>query len=280
MIIMPSSQGLMIDMKCDKCSANAVMHQRYSGMSLCRAHFQEDVHRKIRETLRESKLFGCGARIAVALDGSADSATLIYVLKNLFSNRKDIELIAVMIDEGIEGYRPEAMSFAKRLAEQLKVPTVIKRFQDYFGVDMDKLAAGNEEPCDICKALKRSLLYSTAQEIGANAIATGQCLDDEACEIMDSYLRGDTEVQSLRRDKYAIPTIRPLRRVPANEVTLYAAANDLCFGSMICPHARGMCTDARRELREFEARHPGTNYSLLRSLERISSLGQEPTFRR
>ncbi len=55
--------------KCDKCQRCAIIYQRYSGMHLCREHFEEDVHRKIREALRKTGLFGRDARIAVGLDG-------------------------------------------------------------------------------------------------------------------------------------------------------------------------------------------------------------------
>ncbi|HOV52529.1 MAG TPA: tRNA lysidine(34) synthetase TilS, partial [Methanothrix sp.] len=74
---------------CDKCCSKAIIYQRYSGMHLCQAHFDEDVHRKIRESLRQTRLFGRGERVAVGLSGGGDSATLLYVLKNMFSRRKD-----------------------------------------------------------------------------------------------------------------------------------------------------------------------------------------------
>ena len=34
--------------KCDKCQSSAIIYQKYSGMRLCQAHFDEDVHRKIK----------------------------------------------------------------------------------------------------------------------------------------------------------------------------------------------------------------------------------------
>ena len=91
--------------KCDKCQRGAIIYQRYSGKHLCREHFEEDVHRKIKETLRKTGLFSHGSRIALGLDGGRKSATLAFVLKNLFIHRRDIDLLAVIIDEG-EKYRP------------------------------------------------------------------------------------------------------------------------------------------------------------------------------
>ena len=179
-------------MKCDKCSAAAVIYQKYSGMHLCTAHFQEDVHRKIRGSLRESGIFAHGAKLAVAVNGSADSAVLIYVLKSLFSNRKDIELVAIMIDEGIDGYRYQALDCAVRLADELHVPFVIRRFSDAFGATMDDLH-DVKEPCSICEPMRNELLNMTATQVGANALAIGSSLDTEAAEIMLRYLHGDIE---------------------------------------------------------------------------------------
>lgn len=51
--------------KCDKCQSSAIIYQKYSGMRLCQAHFDQDVHRKIRESLRQTGLFGRGVRVAL-----------------------------------------------------------------------------------------------------------------------------------------------------------------------------------------------------------------------
>ena len=110
--------------KCDKCQRCAIIYQRYSGMHLCREHFEEDVHRKIRESLRKTGLFGRGARMAVGLDGGRKSATLAFVLKNLFFSRRDIDLLAVIIDEGKETC-PTADQ-ARHVAEQLEIPYIVK----------------------------------------------------------------------------------------------------------------------------------------------------------
>ncbi|MFZ1315044.1 MAG: hypothetical protein WAR75_02120, partial [Methanothrix sp.] len=65
-----------------------------------------------------------------------------------------------------------------------------------------------------------------------------------------------------------IPIIQPLRRIPAREVRLYALQHGLCFcrerGKREERQAR-----AREELSLFDLRHPGTKYSLLRSLEKL-----------
>lgn len=264
-------------MKCDKCSAAAVIYQKYSGMHLCAAHLQEDANRKIRGSLRESGIFAHGTKLAIAMNGNVDSAVLICVLKGLFANRRDIDLIAIMIDEGIAGFRPQALEDAVSLANELRVPFAVKRFEEAFGFTIDELH-DNAEACSICKSMKNKLLKRTAIEAGADALAAASNLDEEAAEIMTRYLSGAIDGVSDAPDAPSnkggeeIPVIKPLRRIPADEVRLYAEILGIRFKTTVCPHAGGLLADAKKELEGFESRHPGTNYSLLRSIERMADL--------
>ena len=266
--------------KCDKCHSRAIIFQKYSGMHLCSAHFDEDVRRKIRESIRETGIFARRARVAVALSGGKDSSTLLYVLKDLFSKRKDIELVAIMIDEGIEGYRPKTLGFAKALAERLDVPYVIKSLKDAFGVTMDEVASREHDlsPCSFCRVMRKDLLNKTARELNADALATGHNLDDEAQTVLQSYLRGDINrlfrLQPRGLSPGMVPRIKPLRRIPENETALYATAHGLNpFDSGSCPRVEdAMRLEVKNMLNDFEARHPGTKYSLLRSLDRVLDL--------
>ncbi|MCX6676486.1 MAG: tRNA lysidine(34) synthetase TilS [Methanothrix sp.] len=242
--------------KCDKCPRGAIIYQRYSGMHLCREHFEEDVHRKIRESLRKTGLFGPGSRIAVGLDGGRKSAILAFVLKNLFIRRRDIDLLAVIIDEG-EKTSPSADQ-ARRAAEQLSLPYIVKSLP--FSPDDDP-------SCIVHPNRKRELLFFTAEENGAGILATGETLDDEALQIFIGYLQGD--VEAVRREEHKISWIKPLRRIPEKEVRLYAIGHGLGFADADGKsYSDALRQEAKRLLYGFDCRHPGTNYSLLRGLEK------------
>jgi tRNA(Ile)-lysidine synthase TilS/MesJ len=247
--------------KCDKCQSSAIIYQRYSGMHLCREHFEEDVHRKIRETLRKTGLFGRDARIAVGLDGGRKSAALAFVLKNLFIRRRDIDLLAVVIDEGKKTC-PTADQ-AAYVAEQLGLPYIAKILP---------LLPDQKSPYSVHSALKRKLLFCTAKENNANIIATGETLDDDALDIFIGYLQGDVDAvisDGPESEEQTVAWIRPLRRIPEKEVRLYAIGHGLGFGNV-----GGMLnTDALRWVAKgllcgFDQRHPGTNYSLQRGREK------------
>ena len=257
--------------QCDKCARGAIIYQRYSGMHLCREHFEADVNRKIREALRQTGLFGRRARVAVGLDGGRNSATLAYVLKNLFVMRRDLDLLAVVIDEGET--RSRAFEEALLVAERLGMPAVSRSLP----------ILPSDTSAQSRTARKRELFYAAARDCGASIIATGEDLDDEALEIFVQYLQGNTdriERDERNEDGYDVrgeeeapdlPWIKPLSRVPKKEVRLYAIGRSLGYGGAEQPCADALRSSAMRQLSDFDCRHPGTCYSLLRGWERVIS---------
>ena len=247
--------------KCDKCQRGAIIYQRYSGKHLCREHFEEDVHRKIKEGLRKTGLFGPGSRIAVGLDGGRKSATLAFVLKNLFIHRRDIDLLAVIIDEGKKS-GPTADQ-ARHVAEKFGLPYIVKSLP---------LLSDHEQTHIVHSARKRELFFGTAKENGAGILATGETLDDEALEIFISYLQGDVDAvvrEGSEQEEQSVAWIKPLRRIPEKEVRLYAIGRDLGFENAAdLSNTDTLRATGKRLLCGFDRRHPGTNYSLLRGLEK------------
>lgn len=268
---------------CDKCNARAVIFQRYSGMHLCQTHFDDDVHRKVREVLRETGIFGKGAKLAIGLDGGKNGSAMLYIMKNLFSRRKDIEMVAVLVDEGISGYRSKTLANALLLAERLEIQHVTRSFKDAFGATTDEIASKNcsGPPCVFCRNMTRALLNRSSLELEADVLVTGDTLDQEAQTIMQIYLWGETDristIQQQRPSQGMVPVIKPLRRVPEREVALYAVTHDLSPSSSRCPYfGDPMRQEVKKNLNAFEGKHPGTKYSLLRSMERLIRLKPQP----
>jgi tRNA(Ile)-lysidine synthase TilS/MesJ len=242
--------------RCDKCQSSAIIYQKYSGKRLCQAHFDEDVFRKVRESLRQTGIFGRSAHVALDLDGSIGSAVLAFVLKDIFGNRRDIDFVAIVIDEGEAPAEP-----ARLIAERLEIPVVEKRHPS--------LQTPGE---DASPERKRKFLMALAQKMGADVLATGHNLDDEATDVFICYLRG--ELNGLLAPGHGIgeegkiPWIKPLRRVPEKEIRLFAIKHGLGRSDIVLEdHFR---IEAKRLLCEFDSRHPGTKYSLLRSQEKLS----------
>ncbi len=269
-------------MKCQRCSKTAVVFQKYSNAHFCKPHFIEDVERKIKRDIRKFGMIKKGERIAVALSGGKDSTVLLYVLHKIFQNRRDLELLAVTIDEGIAGYREHTLEHAIKLTRELGINHTIVSFKEGFGVTLDELAAKKEHAaCTLCGVLRKNLLNRVARELGANKLATGHNLDDEAQTILMNYLRGDTD-----RLKRMLPgitqpglvmRIKPLRSIPEKEVALYGFLNSLPVSTDECLYAgEALRNEIREIVNNYEVRHPGTKYSLLGGFDEIAPMMQPP----
>jgi uncharacterized protein (TIGR00269 family) len=269
-------------MKCQRCNKNAVIYQKYSNAHFCKLHFIEDVERKIKRDIRKFKMVQKGDRIAIALSGGKDSIVLLYVLHKIFLDRKDLELCAITIDEGIKGYREHTLENAVKLTDDLGIPHTIRSFREGFGVTLDELTMRKElAACTLCGVLRKNLLNKTARKLGANKLAIGHNLDDESQTILMNYLRGDMD-----RLKRMLPNvkqpglvmrIKPLRSIPEKEVALYGFLNDMPVSMDECPYAgEALRNEIREMLNNYEIKHPGTKYSLLGGYETISESLRSP----
>jgi len=263
-------------MKCQRCRKTAVIYQKYSNTHLCKAHFIEDVERRIKRDIRKFRMIERGNRIAVALSGGKDSIVLLYVLHKIFQNRKDLEITAITIDEGIKGYREHTLKHAAELTDELGISHWIRSFKEGFGTTLDELTRKkNHAACTLCGVLRKNLLNKTARELGAHKLAIGHNLDDEAQTILMNYLRGDMD--RLKRmlpgviQPGLIMRIKPLRSIPEKEVALYGYLNNLPVSTDECPYAgEALRNEIREMLNNYEVKHPGTKYSLLGGLDVIS----------
>lgn len=262
--------------KCKKCNSDAIIFQKYSGMHLCKKHFVEDVERKIKLTIRKNYGIRKNDVIAVALSGGKDSSVALYMMHKILGERPDIELVAISVDEGIHGYRPQSLEAAKKLTEQLGVRHIIKSFKEEHGTTMDEIAAMDREKgaCSYCGVLRKNILNRVAIDIGATKLVTGHNLDDEAQTILLNHFRGDMERMVRLAPPAAVEGLvlraKPLRNIPEKEVALYALVNDLPVDFSECPYVgEAMRKEIREMLNDFEAKHPGTRHSLLRGFDKL-----------
>jgi uncharacterized protein (TIGR00269 family) len=263
--------------KCKKCTHDAIIFQKYSGMHLCKKHFVEDVERKIKLTIRQEYNIRKNDVIAVALSGGKDSSVVLYVMHKILGNRPDIEIVAISVDEGIAGYRSNTLEVAKNLTGMLGVQHIIRSFKEAHGVTMDELAALEREKgaCSYCGVLRNNVLNRAALEIGATKLVTGHNLDDEAQTVLLNHLRGDVERMVRFSQPAAVEGLvlraKPLRNIPEKEVALYALVNSLPVDFSECPYAgEALRGEVREMLNNFEIKHPGTKYSLLRGFDKLA----------
>jgi len=264
--------------RCSKCKKEAIVFQRYSGLHLCEEHFIRDVERKVKRRIRKNRMVERGDTITVALSGGKDSSALLKFLHETFRERRDLKIVAITVDEGIEGYREPLRRYAERLCEELGIEHTVVSFKEEFGRTLDEIVEEGEfTPCTYCGVMRKYLLNKYARKFGATKLATAHNLDDLAQTILLNYMRGEIErlarILPKRRKPGLVPRIHPFMDIPEREMTLYSILKGVEIFEEECPYAElSMRAEIRDFLNKFEYRHPGTKYSILRGFERMHEI--------
>lgn len=219
-------------------------------------------------------------RIALAVSGGKDSVSLLHILKRIEEDFPESTLSAITVDEGIEGYRREAIEIARENCERLNIPIRIYSFKMIYGKTLDEVAEaagerGELSVCSYCGVLRRKTLNVAAKDAGATKLALAHNLDDEVQSMVLSVIRGDliglARVRPvLERVEGFVQRVKPFCETPERETALYAYLKEIRFQSVPCPYLESsMRSDVRGFLNELEGKHSGIKYGLYRTFERI-----------
>lgn len=226
-------------------------------------------------------MFSPDDTIAVAVSGGKDSISLLHMLANIEKDFPEARLVAVTIDEGIAGYRSEALKIARKTCDQLNVRQVAISFNELYGHTLDEIVKiaknkGALTPCSYCGVLRRKALNVAAKKTGASKLATAHNLDDEVQTIFLNIVHGDimrmARVGPVIKDAVPklVPRVKPLSEIPENEVALYAHVKNIEFQTKPCPYMHtAMRSYLRSTLNRLELRYPGLKFTVLRSIEKI-----------
>ena len=263
---------------CTYCNGQAVYTREHEGSSFCSKCFRQAIEDKVRRTITGNQMLQYDDRVAVAVSGGKDSLTLLNILVKLEGRFPKSRLTAVSVDEGIDGYRDEALELARVACEKLGVEQVVVSYRDLFGVTTDEIALVKlgKTPCAYCGVFRRKAINKAAATIGATKIATGHNLDDEVQTVLLNMMHGDPmrivrtgPVLKDPRGKF-LPRIKPLCDVPEKEIVLYAYLNGFEFQSVECPHGHeALRNDIRAFLNQMEQKHPGSKFTLQRTADTL-----------
>lgn len=284
-------------MDCDKCDREAVMHAAYSGLHLCDDHFCRSVEKRLRRRIRDDDLLPASATPddpqvwLIGLSGGKDSVVLTKILHDTFAEDPRIELLALTIHEGIEGYRDKSLDACLELTDDLDIRHEVVSYEEEFDLRMDDVVQKDPESmaaCAYCGVFRRDLLSKYAEEYGADKLLTGHNLDDEAETALMNFLEGDVAQvakhfdaslagfdERSEQDEF-VPRAKPLRDVPEKEVALYAHLEDLPAHITECPHSseayRG---EIQKLMLSLEENHPGTRHSIMAGYEELAKLAAD-----
>ena len=109
-------------------------------MSIKKEEFNEMIFTRINDLIKEYELIKEGEKIVIALSGGKDSVLTLHALKNYHDICGfDFELVAISVDEGIEGYRQHGIDAAVNNAKMLDIPLIQKSFKDEEGFALDDI---------------------------------------------------------------------------------------------------------------------------------------------
>jgi uncharacterized protein (TIGR00269 family) len=255
--------------------------REHEGVAYCSGCFREAIEERFRKTVIRHKMLEYNDHVAVAVSGGKDSLTLLNLLMKLEGRFPRTTVTAVSVDEGIDGYRDEALDLARKVCDRLGVRQVVVSYRELFGTTTDEIAGMKlgQTPCSYCGVFRRKAINKAAAMVGATKIATAHNLDDEVQTILLNMLHGDP-VRIVRsgpvlrdpRGKF-LPRIKPLAEIPEKEIVLYAYLTGTEFQSIACPHGHeALRNDIRSFLNQMDLKHPGSKFTLQKSAEKLRTL--------
>jgi uncharacterized protein (TIGR00269 family) len=262
--------------KCDLCLSEAVTFIDYNGSHLCAEHFIKYVDKRVKKEIRKQIEVRSGDIIAVAVSGGKDSMVTLHILNEIFGHRPNVKIHVIVIDEGIEGYRPPSVQIVREYCAEKNISISVRSFSE-LGLTMDSISnvTGDGTPCTYCGVFRRKLMNDEACKIGARLIATGHNLDDMSQSILMNFVRGDVEhfVRLGPHEKVRtglIPRFHPLRIIPESESLLYAILVKIPFWDGECPYwTEALRNQYRDMIDNLDSRTPGIKFSILSSYDEI-----------
>ena len=264
-------------MKCDRCENQAAYTRKYSGEKLCSECFSNSILRKTAKTISKYNMIKHNELVAVAVSGGKDSLALLNII-NQMAVTHNFRIKAITIDEGIPGYRNEALEIVQTFCAKLNVEHKVFSYKELFDLTLDEALdlRGNEKTssCSICGTLRRRAIDHAAKDIGADVIATGHNLDDTLQTFVINMLSGDTTKIGWMDPDTSTNTLRkikPFCEIYESEIVFYAFTNDIPFQTEPCPHMNeGIRTEIREFLNSLEGKHSGIKNNLYQSIIKVS----------
>ncbi len=256
-------------MKCQKCKEPAV----FINPTYCKKHFLSYIEQKADATIKKYNLITKKDKVVVGVSGGKDSLTVLYLLKKYVNN-----IIALCIDEGIQGYRPATIENMSVFCKKHHIPYHIVSFEKEMGMPLDKMKILlKEKPCTICGAFRRYLLNKKARELGATKLVTGHNMDDEAQAIVMNVMRHQTELlprlgpmTGIVQDKKFIPRVKPLYFLTEKEIAAYAYLQDFGIKYIECPNAvYAYRAGVGNVLSALEKEFPGTKQRIIKQFVKV-----------
>lgn len=189
----------------------------------------EKLERKLLSSVAKAssdfRLLEPGDRVMVAVSGGKDSHAMLYLLRELQKKAPfSFSLFALNVDQGHPGFPSQLLpAYFEREGYEY---VIVK--EDTYSVVTDKVPEGKAY-CSLCSRLRRGILYTQAQKLGATKIALGHHRDDVIETLMLNLLyAGQLKAMParLRSDDRRNVVIRPLVYASEAELSEFSALKE------------------------------------------------------
>ncbi len=218
--------------------------------------------RRARDTIRQHRMLAAGDTVVVATSGGPDSTALLHVLAEL-RRKLGLTLHAAHFDHGL---RPDAADDAQCVGEMSR--SLGLSYHHGTGGARAYAEQRNLSIEDAARRLRYEFLFGVARDVGAQVVATGHTLDDQAETVLMRVLRG-SGLRGLAgippvRTQGDVRLIRPLLDASRSEIEAYLTRRRLVWREdstnldlailrnrirmVLLPMIEGYNPDARRTL--------------------------------
>jgi len=211
-----------------------------------------------------------GDRVMVCLSGGKDSFTMLDLLTILQKKAPvSFELVAVNLDQKQPGF-PEHVLPAYLEASGIEYHIIE---QDTYSIVKQKVPEG-KTTCGLCSRLRRGILYSFAERIGATKIALGHHQDDIVeTFFLNMFFNGQLKSMppKLLSDDNKHIVIRPLALCREEDISRFAALKGYpIIPCNLCGSQENMQRKkVKQMLAEWEQASPGRTELIMRSLQHV-----------
>jgi tRNA 2-thiocytidine biosynthesis protein TtcA len=224
----------------------------------------------MRATCERYQLLAPGDRIMVAMSGGKDSYTLFHLLSRLVPRLPfRVELIAVHLDQMQPGYDGAGLrAYLEASGQSFEILR-----EDTYSVVTEHLPE-SATYCSLCSRLRRGILYTAAERLGANKIALGHHRDDSLeTFLLNLFYSGKLQAMpaSYRTDDGRFEVIRPLIECGEAEIAEFAGAQAFpIIPCNLCGSQDGLKRDAMTALlAQLERDNPHIRSIMLNALRNI-----------
>ncbi len=231
---------------------------------------RKKLRRLVGKAIEDYALIRNGDRVMVCLSGGKDSYTLLEILLSLKHNAPvDFSLVAVNVDQKQPDFPEDVLpTYLEQLGMEYQIVE-----EDTYSI-VQQLTPKGKPFCPICSRLRRGILYSTAEKLGATKIALGHHLDDVVETLFLNMFFGGTMKAMpphLRSDDGNHQVIRPLYYVRERVIARYSKmVNHPIIPCQLCGSQEQLQRQVIKSLlSEWDQHHPGRVESIARAIRNL-----------